>query len=153
MRPSPLLFLSLLLLCSLLTGTLASTKKRPAPKTLQIGVKFRPEHCKDSSKSVRKSKNGDELAMHYHGTLYDTGKVFDSSVDRGQEFVFTIGRGMVIKGWEQGLLDMCVGEKRRLVIPSPYGDSGSPPVIPPKATLVFDVFVSLFSYRYFIYRV
>nr|XP_058973669.1 peptidyl-prolyl cis-trans isomerase FKBP2-like [Pocillopora verrucosa] len=65
------------------------------------------------------------------GTLRD-GTQFDSSIPRGEPFVFTLGVGQVIKGWDQGLLNMCEGEKRKLVIPSDlgYGDRGAPPKIP-----------------------
>jgi len=78
--------------------------------------------------------------MHYTGMLTD-GSKFDSSLDRGTPFDFTLGAGQVIKGWDQGLTNMCIGEKRRLKIPSDlgYGDRGSPPKIPGGATLVFDV--------------
>ena len=78
--------------------------------------------------------------MHYTGTLED-GTEFDSSVARNQPFTFTLGVGQVIKGWDQGLLNMCEGEKRRLVIPSDlgYGDQGAPPKIPGGATLIFEV--------------
>ncbi|PWZ30281.1 hypothetical protein Zm00014a_025216 [Zea mays] len=73
------------------------------------------------------------------GTLTD-GSVFDSSYDRGDPFEFTLGNGQVIKGWDQGLLGMCVGEKRKLKIPAKmgYGERGSPPKIPGGATLIFD---------------
>ena len=93
-----------------------------------------------SNECTRKSKNGDNLSMHYTGTLAD-GTKFDSSVDRGTPFDFTIGVGRVIKGWEQGLLDMCPGEKRKLTIPSHlgYGDRGAGGKIPGGATLVFTV--------------
>lgn len=78
--------------------------------------------------------------MHYTGTLYKDGSQFDSSVGRSP-FDFTLGRGMVIKGWDNGLIDMCVGEKRKLVIPSDlgYGAGGSGAKIPGGATLVFEV--------------
>ncbi|XP_076463857.1 peptidyl-prolyl cis-trans isomerase FKBP2-like [Babylonia areolata] len=105
-------------------------------KKLQIGVKKRvdPAHC------AVKSRKGDILHMHYTGKLED-GTEFDSSVPRNQPFVFTLGSGQVIKGWDQGLLGMCEGEKRKLVIPSEmgYGDRGAPPKIPGGATLVFEV--------------
>eukprot|EP01098_Paradermamoeba_levis_P007146 TRINITY_DN2965_c0_g1_i2.p1 TRINITY_DN2965_c0_g1~~TRINITY_DN2965_c0_g1_i2.p1 ORF type:complete len:133 (+),score=31.11 TRINITY_DN2965_c0_g1_i2:113-511(+) len=100
---------------------------------LKIGVKFRPEKCD------RKTKPGDSLSIHYTGTLTD-GTQFDSSVPRNQPFTFTLGAGQVIKGWDQGLVGMCVGEKRKLTIPYElaYGESGRPPTIPPKATLIFE---------------
>ena len=102
---------------------------------MRIGVKHRPEAC------PYRTRKGDRLAMHYTGTLYKDGSQFDSSVDRGQTFDFVLGQGSVIKGWDQGLLNMCVGEKRRLVIPSGlgYGAQGSGAKIPGGATLVFAV--------------
>lgn len=74
------------------------------------------------------------------GTLAD-GSEFDSSYPRGQPLTFTVGSGQVIKGWDQGLLGMCEGEKRRLVIPPElaYGKSGAGGRIPPDATLTFDI--------------
>ncbi|KAL9954249.1 hypothetical protein ACROYT_G041761 [Oculina patagonica] len=111
---------------------LAADKKDT--KKLQIGVKKRVADCKTRSKS------GDTLHMHYTGTL-DDGTQFDSSIPRKEPFVFTLGVGQVIKGWDQGLLNMCEGEKRKLVIPSDlgYGQRGAPPKIPGGATLTFEV--------------
>ncbi|XP_051929478.1 peptidyl-prolyl cis-trans isomerase FKBP2 [Hippocampus zosterae] len=103
-------------------------------KKLQIGIKKRVDNC-----SVR-SRNGDVLNMHYTGKLED-GTEFDSSIPSGRPFTFTLGSGQVIKGWDQGLLGMCEGEKRKLVIPAElgYGDRGAPPKIPGGATLIFEV--------------
>lgn len=80
------------------------------------------------------------LSMHYTGTLED-GTKFDSSVDRNEPFKFQIGVGQVIKGWEEGVLGMCVGEKRRLIVPPElgYGDQGAGEIIPGGATLFFDI--------------
>lgn len=86
----------------------------------------------------RKTKLGDTIHVHYEGLLED-GTVFDSSFTRGTPISFALGAGRVISGWEQGLTDMCVGEKRKLTIPPhlAYGDRGIGP-IPPKATLIFN---------------
>ena len=85
--------------------------------------------------------------MHYTGWLYDEsaadnrGEKFDSSVDRGQKFQFTLGEGRVIKGWDEGVKGMMIGETRELTIPPEmgYGERGAGGVIPPGATLVFEV--------------
>jgi FKBP-type peptidyl-prolyl cis-trans isomerase len=86
------------------------------------------------------AKAGDIVWVHYTGTLTD-GTKFDSSRDRGEPIRFTLGRGEVIKGWDEGVAGMKVGEKRKLIIPSAlgYGERGSPPKIPANAELHFDV--------------
>lgn len=86
------------------------------------------------------AKNGDILAVHYVGRLED-GTKFDSSLDRGNPFSFELGIGKVIKGWDLGLLGIKVGEKRILTIPPDlaYGEKGVSGIIPPNATLIFEV--------------
>jgi len=86
------------------------------------------------------TKNGDSVSVHYVGTL-ENGTKFDSSIDRGQPFIFTLGAGKVISGWEIGVLGMKIGEKRKLTIPPElgYGKTGVPGVIPPDSVLIFEV--------------
>ncbi|ACK51280.1 peptidylprolyl isomerase FKBP-type [Methylocella silvestris BL2] len=89
-------------------------------------------------------KPGQTVSVHYTGWLYadgKKGKKFDSSLDRGQPFSFTIGQGQVIQGWDEGVATMRVGGKRTLIIPPElgYGARGAGGVIPPNATLLFDV--------------
>ena len=89
-------------------------------------------------------KQGQTAVVHYTGYLNDNGnkgKKFDSSVDRGQPFEFPIGQGRVIKGWDEGVASMKVGGKRTLIVPPNlgYGARGAGGVIPPNATLMFDV--------------
>jgi FKBP-type peptidyl-prolyl cis-trans isomerase len=90
--------------------------------------------------SGAEARDGQVAVVHYTGWLTD-GTKFDSSRDRGQPFSFPIGQGQVIPGWDEGVAGMKVGGRRKLVIPANlgYGDMGAPPVIPPSATLFFDV--------------
>jgi peptidylprolyl isomerase len=85
-------------------------------------------------------KTGEVVSVHYTGWL-KSGQKFDSSVDRGEPLTFPIGKGRVIKGWDEGVGTMKVGGKRRLIIPAHlgYGDRGAGGVIPPGATLIFEV--------------
>ena len=85
-------------------------------------------------------KPGESVRVHYTGWL-ENGKKFDSSHDRREPLVFPIGKGQVIKGWDEGVGSMKVGGKRKLVIPAHlgYGDRGAGNVIPPGATLIFEV--------------
>lgn len=100
---------------------------------LRISTLSKPETC------TRTAKNGDRLRMHYRGALLD-GTVFDESYKRGEPFEFVLGAGMVIRGWEEGIPGMCVGEKRRLQIPPTmgYGSRRVGP-IPANSVLVFDI--------------
>ncbi|GMP90273.1 hypothetical protein CsSME_00041476 [Camellia sinensis var. sinensis] len=113
--------------------SIVSAKKSGDVTELQIGVKYKPKTC-----DIQAHK-GDRVKVHYRGKLTD-GSVFDSSFERGDPIEFELGSGQVIKGWDQGLLGMCIGEKRKLKIPAKlgYGEQGSPPTIPGGATLVFD---------------
>ena len=128
-------------LAFLATGTSAATaqpagKKMTTPSGLQI------EDTKVGTGAT--PKTGQTCVMHYTGWLYENGqkgKKFDSSVDRGQPFDFPIGTGRVIKGWDEGVATMKVGGKRTLIIPPAlgYGARGAGGVIPPNATLIFEV--------------
>ncbi|EOX93805.1 hypothetical protein QUC31_004302 [Theobroma cacao] len=121
------------ILLLLILFAFADAKKSADVTELQIGVKHKPKSCEFQA------HKGDKIKVHYRGKLTD-GTVFDSSFERGDPIEFELGSGQVIKGWDQGLLGMCVGEKRKLKIPAKlgYGAQGSPPTIPGGATLIFD---------------
>ncbi len=94
--------------------------------------------------SAQKPEPGDIVNVHYTGWLDENGnpgRMFDSSVERGEPLTFPIGVGYVIKGWDEAVLDMKIGEKRRIFIPSNlgYGARGAGAAIPPHANLIFDV--------------
>lgn len=105
--------------------------------TMNQGLQIQDEVVGQGADTVQV---GDVLTVHYTGRLTD-GKVFDSSLSRNEPFQFKVGAGMVIKGWDEGLLGMKVGGKRVLIIPSDYayGDEGISGVIPGGATIVFEV--------------
>lgn len=102
---------------------------------MQSGLKF----LKVESGTGEKAQQGKYVSVHYTGYLMD-GKKFDSSVERGEPIEFQLGKGMVIKGWEEGIELMHVGDKMRFIIPSElaYGEKGAPGAIPANATLIFD---------------
>ena len=104
--------------------------------TTPSGLQYEDEVIGDGATPVA----GQTVTVHYTGTLPD-GKKFDSSRDRNEPFQFKIGKGQVIKGWDEGVITMKIGGKRKLIIPSDlaYGSSGAGGVIPPNATLHFDV--------------
>ncbi len=104
--------------------------------TTNSGLKYEDLVLGDGAEAVK----GKNVSVHYTGWLED-GTKFDSSLDRGQPFTFLLGAGNVIQGWEEGVAGMKVGGKRRLVIPPEigYGSTGAGGVIPPNATLVFEV--------------
>lgn len=107
----------------------------PSP-TMDDGLKIEDEKVGTGIEAV----SGKKVTVNYLGTLTN-GTKFDSSYDRGVPFTFNLGAGEVIKGWDEGVAGMRVGGKRKLTIPSAlgYGKSGAPPVIPPNATLIFEV--------------
>jgi len=105
----------------------------PPPKQLEI---------KDLTEGTgAEAESGDEVTVQYVGVDYKTGEEFDASWDRGEPFIFQLGAGMVIPGWDQGVEGMRVGGRRELIVPSglAYGEAGAPPSIAPNATLVFVV--------------
>ncbi|KAI2615977.1 hypothetical protein GGR54DRAFT_610673 [Hypoxylon sp. NC1633] len=120
--------LSLSLVASITVGAWASSPS----DLLKIDVTL-PVECD------RKTRSGDSIKVHYRGTLAANGNKFDASYDRGTPFSFRLGGGQVIKGWDEGLLDMCIGEKRTLTVPPElgYGNRGMGP-IPAGSTLVFE---------------
>ena len=99
-----------------------------------------------ASNTANMPVKGNSVKVHYSGFLLD-GSCFDSSVERGQPFEFGLGAGMVIKGWDEGIALLHKGEKAQLILPYnlAYGEAGHPPVIPAKATLIFDVELIDFS--------
>jgi peptidylprolyl isomerase len=120
------------------TGPLATEPKitppkGPAPKTLVTKEIV--------TGTGAEAKAGDTVTVNYVGVLYKGGKEFDASWKRNEPFSFPLGKGQVIKGWDQGVVGMRVGGRRELIIPAElaYGKPGRPPTIPPNAPLIFTV--------------
>lgn len=132
----PLLVVLFLPILSDAGEQLAAGKHRSKPVTTESGLKFIDLIVGPG----RKAELGDTATVHYTGWLED-GTKFDSSWDRKDPFAFRIGAGMVIKGWEEGVASMNKGGKRRLIIPPHlgYGKRGVGRIIPPNATLTFEV--------------
>ncbi|NOY89407.1 MAG: FKBP-type peptidyl-prolyl cis-trans isomerase [FCB group bacterium] len=127
--------------------TLTKTKKATTKKAKKVEYTTTKSGLKYTDFVVGKGDeavNNKTVEVHYTGWLMEKGKKgtkFDSSYDRGKPISFVLGSGRVIKGWEEGILGMKVGGKRELIIPPTlgYGASGAGGVIPPNATLIFDV--------------
>lgn len=129
-------------LLTLATPTLTSAcalhaKQNTAVKTTPSGLTYEDIKVGEGASPEK----GQKVTVHYTGWLKQNEQKFDSSVDRGEPFSFTIGKGEVITGWDEGVATMKVGGKRKLIIPGDlaYGANGAHGVIPPNATLVFEV--------------
>jgi peptidylprolyl isomerase len=125
-----------------------ATPKPPSPLATEPAVKIPSGPAPTALKTVDLIKGTGAVAgktskvtVNYVGALYKGGKVFDASWKRNQTFPFQLGQGSVIPGWDQGIPGMRVGGRRELIIPAnlAYGKAGSPPTIPPNATLIFVV--------------
>lgn len=137
------LALSLLFVPFLLAACNATSPSETQTSTNQSQEQSMPEELNIEDITVgsgAEATSGAKVTVHYTGNLTD-GTKFDSSVDRDTPFTFNLGASEVIKGWDQGVEGMKVGGKRTLTIPYQlaYGESGRPPAIPPKATLIFEV--------------
>lgn len=139
-----LTLLNLSLVATLLGGCLSNQKNEEKSVPKEVTELITQELKKGTGEAA---EAGRPVVVHYTGWLFDPeakenkGKKFDSSKDRSQPFTFRLGSGMVIKGWDEGVAGMKVGEERRLIIPADmaYGDRGAGSAIPPKSALVFDV--------------
>ncbi|MFT3768782.1 MAG: FKBP-type peptidyl-prolyl cis-trans isomerase [Minicystis sp.] len=148
MTPPRYAAVALTLFAALLSGcTSAPPEPKPEPKPTVAAEPETPEPVDLKVEDLvvgtgAEAKDGDKVKVNYTGRLLKTNFMFDTSIGPGKKpFEFQIGKGSVIKGWDQGVLGMKVGGKRKLTIPSRlgYGEKGSPPKIPGKATLVFEV--------------
>lgn len=139
-----------IILCVFLAGLTVTAKDEPitvttdksALKTSASGIRY--QVIKQAPKEAAKPKSGQKVIVNYTGWLDDNdqpGQKFDSSYDRNEAFTFNVGTGQVIKGWDESVLEMRVGEKRRVIIPPglAYGNRGVRNIIPPNSTLIFDI--------------
>ncbi|EDO19137.1 hypothetical protein Kpol_2000p105 [Vanderwaltozyma polyspora DSM 70294] len=122
-------------LAALINSVLAAGYEPLEHLELGITKKVPSEQCE------MQAMPGDTVSVHYSGMVRETSKEFDNSYNRGQPISFKLGIGQVIAGWDQGLIGMCIGEGRKIQIPSSmgYGARGVPGVIPENADLLFDV--------------
>lgn len=135
------------ILLTTLNGCMGVEKDKPkqeGAQSVNLNTGLTYTILTEAPQGATAAQNGKNVTVHYTGWLDKNGQPdqkFDSSVDRKQPFKFTLGVGKVIKGWDQGVLGMKVGEKRRLFIPAElgYGASGAGRIIPPNAALIFDV--------------
>lgn len=134
------------ILLSTLNGCMGVEKehKDEGPKSVKLDSGLQYTILEEAPESAPVAQKGNRVTVHYTGWLDEKGQCgikFDSSVDRGQPFKFILGMGQVIRGWDEGVAGMKIGEKRRLVIPSElgYGAQGAGDLIPAHATLIFDV--------------
>jgi FKBP-type peptidyl-prolyl cis-trans isomerase len=138
MRTTAIVTLVLAVAGWMISGTQGGDKDKKKEEiiTTKSGLKYVEQKVGDG----KTAKAGDTVDVHYTGTLTN-GKKFDSSRDRNEPFTFDLGKGKVIKGWDEGVVGMKEGGKRKLIIPPElgYGKSGAGKVIPPDATLIFEV--------------
>jgi FKBP-type peptidyl-prolyl cis-trans isomerase len=142
MKPKYIAFFAILALLAVVSGRAQTDNSSPTKvtgkgKSTSSGLQY--WDLKEGTGATASA--GKSVSVHYTGWLASNGKKFDSSVDRGQPFMFQLGAGQVIKGWDEGVSGMKVGGKRQLRIPPElgYGSRGAGGVIPPNATLIFDV--------------
>ena len=150
MRRIVLLLLALMVPSAAVAGPPAEKAKAPEATKAKAAAKAKAPQIQTSESGLkwkvlkegtgRKPNTGETVVVHYTGWLTD-GKKFDSSVDRDKPFLFVLGQGMVIPGWDEGVSKMRVGDKYQLIIPPElgYGKRGAGNTIPPDSTLIFDV--------------
>ncbi len=124
-----------------LTHRALAAQEKPMTQEKEVVHPSGLKHIELKAGEGAEAKAGQTVEVHYTGWLLENGTKFDSSLDRGTPFKFRLGEGQVIKGWDEGVAGMKIGEKRKLIIPPAlgYGPKGAGGVIPPNATLIFEV--------------